>query len=353
MNTESRADSLRSSCRISGPGELLQAIPYLLGFHPAESLVLVGLHDGRLVVTARVDLIDASTPEMVSHTLDAMVRGGSTSVLAAIYDDSFIADRFIPLHVPDVLVAAERAGCELLEVLVVSAGRWWSVLCEPGCCPPEGRALPSEPSAFAVAATFDGVVAMPDRAALASVLDPVGTVERVALLPLLAAAERVADTAAANGQGERLERSVKRALFAAARASGAPGWAGPEEATVARFGAALATAEVRNRVWMAVDDGRLDGRPLWRDLGRRLPPPYDAAPLFLFGWAAWRSGDGTLAGIAAERAVASDPDCSVADLLLAALSHGLDPRRFPKLRPPVATTRPRGAGPAEAARRAR
>jgi hypothetical protein len=76
-----------------------------------------------------------------------------------------------------------------------------------------------------------------------------------------------------------------------------------------------------------------------------LPSPYDAPPLFLFGWAAWRSGDGTLAGIAAERAVASDPNYSLADLLLAALSHGLDPRRFRKLRL-AATAQPREGGPA-------
>jgi hypothetical protein len=224
------------------------------------------------------------------------------------------------------------------------------LLCEPGCCPSEGRRLPTEPSAFTAAATFDGVVALPDRAALASVLDPMPATQRTALLPVLAEAERAADTAAAARQGERLKRSVKRALFAAARGSATAGWTGPDDPTVARFGAALADADVRDAVWMAVDDGRLDGRPLWRDLGRRLPSPYDAAPLFLFGWAAWRSGDGTLAGIAAERAVASDPDYSVADLLLAALSHGVDPRRFPKLRSPAVTRRPRGAGPAGAAR---
>jgi hypothetical protein len=85
---------------------------------------------------------------------------------------------------------------------------------------------------------------------------------------------------------------------------------------------------------MAVDDGRLDGRALWRDLGRRLPSPYDASPLFLFGWAAWRAGDGALAGIAAERAIASDPGYSAADLLLAALARGVDPRRLPRLRLP-------------------
>ena len=71
-----------------------------------------------------------------------------------------------------------------------------------------------------------------------------------------------------------------------------------------------------------MDEGRVDGRVLWRYLARRLPAPYDAAPLFLFGWRSYRDGDGALASMAAERALSSDPGYSAADLLLAALSQG-------------------------------
>jgi hypothetical protein len=39
--------------RINGPADLLSAVPYLLGFHPTESLGLIGLTHGVLVVTAR------------------------------------------------------------------------------------------------------------------------------------------------------------------------------------------------------------------------------------------------------------------------------------------------------------
>ncbi len=99
-----------------------------------------------------------------------------------------------------------------------------------------------------------------------------------------------------------------------------------------RFGAALATIPVRDAAWLAVDEGRLDGRELWRWLGRRLPGRYAAAPMFVFGWASWRAGNGALAGIAAEQTLDADPEYSPADLLLATLSHGIDPRRMPRLR---------------------
>jgi len=85
---------------------------------------------------------------------------------------------------------------------------------------------------------------------------------------------------------------------------------------------------------LAIDQKRLDGRGLWHDLLHRLPSPYDCAPLFLFGWASWREGNGSLAAMAARRALASEPSYSAADLLLGAIQHGLDPFRTPRLRLP-------------------
>jgi hypothetical protein len=81
---------------------------------------------------------------------------------------------------------------------------------------------------------------------------------------------------------------------------------------------------------MALDAELIDGRVLWQRLATSLPAPYDAAPLFLFGWASYRDGNGALARIAADRALDSDPYYSAADLILAALSQALDPRRLPR-----------------------
>jgi hypothetical protein len=105
-----------------------------------------------------------------------------------------------------------------------------------------------------------------------------------------------------------------------------------DEGHLIRFGAALSTIEVRDACWLAVEAGRMDGEDLWRELSRRLPAPYDAAPLFLFGWQRWRNGDGVLAGIAARRALDSDAGYTAADLLHLAVTDGLDPFRTPRLR---------------------
>lgn len=323
--------------RISGPGELLQAVPYLLGFHPAQSLVLVGLDGKRITVTARLDLADAQLGG-VSYTLSALVHTGSTSVIAVIYDDSASASEYAD-ELPwqelawDIETDAQSLGCALNDVLLVSSGRYWSLTCDlPDCCPPEGREVVHAGSAFSAAATYAGMVALPDRATLETMLDPLPDDERHALTDAIKQIEYDAVRTTINGNGDRSERSVKRALFAAARASDTPKWPGISADDTARFAAALRIIAIRDAVWMAIDDRRLDGRPLWRELARRLPSPYDAPPLFLYGWSAWRHGAGALARIAAERAVLSNPGYTAADLLLAALNQVVDPRRMPRLR---------------------
>ncbi len=341
----------RPTHRLDGPADLLRAVPYLLGFHPEVSLVLVGLDRGRLVVTARLDLLDAAEPELIVDTVDALVDGGATSLVAVVWDGLEAAGADLPhpmtgaLPWDDVIrlvaVAADAAGLGVVDELLVSDGRWWSYLCAgAGCCPSEGRLLPRAPSAFAVAATVAGVVALPSRADLVALLDPLPEAERRRLGPDIETAQHEVVAAVLGAGAERLERSIKRAMFAAARAAGDPGWTVPDDASLARFAVALGETALRDAVWLAVDHGRLDGRALWLELARRVPTPYDAAPLFLYGWASWRAGDGAVARAAAERAVESDPGYSAADLLLAALSRGVNPHNLPRLRSPRPTLPP-------------
>lgn len=324
--------------RVHGPDEFLQAVPYLLGFHPTDSLVLVGLDGKIVIVTARLDLADAMEPGVLEHTLDAVVRGGATDLIAAVYDrpEGPPSPERRAL-VDDLVAVANGVALAVRDVLHVVGQRWWSYQCESSvCCPADGRVLDTAVSSFAAAATVAGQVVLPDREALEALLEPVGEAERDRLGPALAAAEHEGVTAVLQDRLASYQRSFTRALNARARESEQPGWSGLGEAEVARFGAGLAVLDLRDAAWLAIEGRRIDGRPLWRELARRLPSPYDAAPLFLYGWASWRAGSGANAGIAAERAIASDPHYSAADLLLAALSNGVDPRRMPRLRVPRA-----------------
>ena len=42
--------------RLGGPSDILAVLPYQLGFHPRESLVVVSLHGTRMGLVQRIDL---------------------------------------------------------------------------------------------------------------------------------------------------------------------------------------------------------------------------------------------------------------------------------------------------------
>jgi Domain of unknown function (DUF4192) len=333
------------------PSDLLEAIPYLLGFHPRQSLVIVGLEGKTVVLTTRVDLAELDQSEepgnyyegVVWETLQVIAGSGADGVVGVVYDDECVAACGPMLPWPNAWLSL-RAGCGLLRLLVhdallVQGTRWWSYLCDdPMCCPPEGQERAGDHSPAAATATYAGLVALDDRADLLTLLQPDASLPADHLYDHLAELERAAVAASVAGTGARYQRSVKRAIFAAARAGDATLFGmRPSEARrreLCRLAIGLEDVAVRDSVWIAIDHGRLDGRSLWREMARYLPPPYGAAGLFLFGWAEWRGGNAVLARIAAERALETDPGYSAAQLLLGAISHALDPHRTPRLRPP-------------------
>ena len=72
-------------------------------------------------------------------------------------------------------------------------------------------------------------------------------------------------------------------------------------------------------------DHRDDHLRLWTDLTRHAQPGYVAAPASLLAFTAWQVGNGALANLALDRAVADDPGYSMALLLRDTLTAGAPP----------------------------
>jgi hypothetical protein len=66
-------------------------------------------------------------------------------------------------------------------------------------------------------------------------------------------------------------------------------------------------------------------RRLWIDVTRRAQPGYVAAPAALLAFVAWQCGDGALANVALDRALADDPRYSMALLLRQVITAGAPP----------------------------
>lgn len=371
-HSDTAQDLIHSDNRVTlhGPADLADALPYLLGFRPDDSIVLVGLHGprGRLGGRIRAGIPgDADTWGEVAGQLAACLVDGSearkgrpdAAVLYLCQDPvpgSTARDTMERLR---PLAQRLRKSCGALDVpvyeaLFVSGDRYWSYCC-PGaeCCPQDtGGELPrAGTSPMAAAAAFAGIRVQGSMKELERRLSPLGepvATEQIRAFDEAAAAlvprmlSSVPNPRSVRGETVKLaERLVHR--FRCAPSLGGPG----EEAADARDDALLSPEEAARLVIGLQDrDARdmvaewMEGAEappalrLWRALARRCVGAYEshaAAPLTLAGWVAWSTGDATGARIAFLRALSTDPDYAFAQLLHEAVNEGLDPeplRRF-------------------------
>jgi hypothetical protein len=311
---------------VSTPADLLALVPYLLGFHPERSVVVVALRDHRLVVVTRTDLPE---PGAGRQAVRARVKQ-IASQLAANGATAAIVIGYGPAEAVTAVVDAARDALplhdvSLREALRVADGRYHSYLCtDPGCCPPEGTSFDPTASPIAAQATVAGMVALPDRQSLAAAVAPIAGPARQAMHQ------------ATNDALARLEEHCSAAVDAAAWLQAA-GQDAVREAfelqhrnvslnddQAAWLSVLLAHIPVRDYAWTHTDGNPAHVR-LWTDLTRRATPEFVAAPASLLAFAAWRSGNGALANLAVDRALQANPDYRMAKILAELLRRGVPP----------------------------
>uniref|UniRef100_A0AAU3GPP1 DUF4192 domain-containing protein n=1 Tax=Streptomyces sp. NBC_01401 TaxID=2903854 RepID=A0AAU3GPP1_9ACTN len=344
---------------LRGPAELADALPYLMGFHPNDSVVMVALHGGRGRFGGRLRLGIPPEPQEWAPVADQLARSliaGSErresrpdAILVFLCQDPAegesapgTMERLRPLA-QRLRTACGALDVPVLEALCISDGRYWSYCCpDDRCCPPEGSplALPGT-TVMAAAAAYAGVQVrgslrdmearlMPwERAAAQEqerALDSAGAVLVSRILDVGGRAEVAGETLAlARALMERL--GAASAAGSAGTDSGDDGLIAPDEAAAVILG--LQDRETRDRAaeWMEGPEAGTALR-LWRSLARRCVGAYvehAAAPLTLAGWVSWSMGDEAGARVALGLALRADPDYTFAQLLHQACNQGLDP----------------------------
>jgi hypothetical protein len=335
--------------RVDSLAGVLAVIPYLLGFHPSNSLVVIGIEPprGRIKLAFRYDLPDPPHAELAgeiaAHAVAILRRQQVGAVIAAGYGPGSLVTPVIePLR-----AGLNSAGIILRDLVRVADGRYWSYLCyEPQCCPADGVPFDALAHPAAAALTTAGLPAYPDRAALSRSLAPfvgaaaesMSQATRRAVLraeQLVAGAWRPAAgqfcgpgasgrTAAADAMRPFIQagRQAVRDAIASCRNGG--NFADDDQ--VAWLTVVLADLRVRDDAWARMDpEYREDHVRLWTDVMRRACPQYVPAPASLLAFTAWQSGDGALANMAIERALSAAPRYSMALLLAEAVESGLPP----------------------------
>ncbi|MFG2113514.1 DUF4192 domain-containing protein [Streptomyces sp. NPDC048718] len=374
---------------LRGPAELADALPFILGFHPSDSIVLVALHGERARFGGRVRVGIPSSPRdwaaLAGCLAECLVEGSARrgerpdAVVGFLCQEPArgetgrrAMERLRPLA-QSLRIACGRLDVPVLEVLCISDGLYFSYCCPDGspCCPADGTPLAlAGTSVMAASAAYAGVQVRGTLKDMEARLKPRcpeadAAAQRAALNDAAAViVPRILDgPSGADARQETREtaidlvhRLVRRLSEASAsapvsvdlaadtgRGRGANGGAGlsgparddarddalisPDEAATLIL--ALQDRETRDRAaeWMEGPEAAPALR-LWSALSRRCVAPYEeyaAAPLTLAGWVAWSTGDDPLARVALGLAIEADSHYLFARLLTQACNEGLDP----------------------------
>ncbi len=339
---------------LRSPIDLLAVVPYLLGFHPERSVVVLGLAQHKVCFQARADL-DAPAGALAEQLTGMLRRQRLRTALIVGYG---------PAADVDPVVAAlrarfDRAHIQAVEALRADAGRFWSYTCrELSCCPPDGTPYAPDTSTIPAQATVAGMVALASREELCRQLAPAHGPAREAMRAAAARAEKRAtelvDAALADvsprlsvsAAGDGAIRAAWRRLEEAGRAAVDEAMTGvragvlPDDDLAAWLCTLLVHVPVRDYAWAGVIGDYAPHLTLWTDLTRRAEPDLRAAPATLLAFTAWQAGEGAISTVALDLAFAADPQYPAAQLLNAVITEGANPADWGTSPTPTPTPTP-------------
>jgi hypothetical protein len=321
--------------RVREPGELVAAIPVLLGFHPRESLVLVatgGSTGRRLGLTLRADLPPPEHRAIVAESavrsllLDAPAGAVVLVVAAPTNPWRGRAGPGSPAAPParelvhEVAAALARHGVDAHTVVwaeATTAGARWGCYDPCGCVGvlPDPAGTP-----FAAAAAVDGQVVRSGREQLERSVAPADAARIRRREVMLIEAHDVA-TGDASGElgGGHHGGAPGIAVVDAALEEAAAGRLALDDARVVALAMALAQPAVRDEaIRRSAGSRSAAAEHLWAALVREMPDPEAAEPAALLAVSALLRGDGALANVALDRAERAWPGHRLTRLLRSA-----------------------------------
>ena len=301
--------------------DLIAAAPLVLGFRPADSVVMMTA-EGDHVFHARTSLPTRADPvgavdEVAEVLLRPARRNGARRVVFLFFsDDERVVRR---------VWAALRRGCEhcrlrVIDAVRVDAGRYYPLI-GPKDAREVGVGYDVAAHPFAAEAVLHGIVVEKDREALVATVTP-DPAAQTAVRDALRRAGLTATVGPRTGAerrrwGQWLQRVVGHHVAGGTVAT---------DDELARIGWSMQDLRVRDAAWALIRRPGADRhQAFWVDAARRTPDALVPAPSALLGWAAWQAGHGALAWIAVDRCRAVAPDYGMAAILAQCLDQAVPP----------------------------
>ncbi|TCO52563.1 DUF4192 domain-containing protein [Actinocrispum wychmicini] len=308
--------------RLRDPGELIAAVPHILGYRPAESVVIcvhAGKNGKQITVCARTDLPPPNHHWDVAEQLKhLMTRAKAKAVSVIIVGEAEETPPPLPhlTFVQAIATVFTSAGLTINHAMWTSTirhGADWHCYDDVGC-----KGLLPDPNGteLAAAAAVDGMITYESRADLRRSLEP-------ATPRVLKRRERrireALDQRPDEGHAVKLVEDVFADL--------AEGRFTLDDDRVVDLAVALSHRKARDA---CLRPDRLTqgskAQQMWTDLTREMPSPYRAEPACLLALCAFVRGNGVVAGIALEIAQEAVPDHVVAGLVRTVMDVGMTPK---------------------------
>ena len=314
---------------LTSPHDLLAAIPFLIGYHPQDSLVLVALKDEAVGMAMRVDMPVGVSAEGYDLLASHFLRDGADGAFIVAYVGAGAVD---PENVLiNTSAALVRAGIDIKESLIVRNNRFRSMICSDlTCCPPEGSVIPDLGSSRIAAEHVIAGHPMPFE-------NVDGLVQSIAALP--SSFESVwADEVQAfwvSSDSEEIQELQRDGATAIIDLVGEyrEGRGAEDRELAARVIGRLSDIQVRDFALGSHTDESADYYwAMWRDLLRIAPRGFVAPIACLFAAMAYERGEGALAHKGLDRGLGDDDQYSLAHLLRRVFTAGWPPQSFSAMR---------------------
>jgi len=313
---------------LTSPHDLLAAIPFLIGYHPENSLVLVALKDDSVGMAMRVDMPTDIAPESYDLLASHFQREAADAALIVAYVDLETDPEPVLINTSAALL---RAGISIKESLIVLDGRYRSMLCHDSeCCPSLGSPIPDIDSSRIAAEHVIAGHPMP----FANVS---GLVQSIAALPsaMEESWQSEVRTFWIESDSENLLDLQRDGATAVIDLAGeyAQGRGAEDRELVARVIGRISDIQVRDYALGSHNEETADAYwQMWRELLLIAPRGFVAPIASIFAALAYERGEGALAHKALDRALADDERYSLALLLRRVFTAGWPPQSFSAMR---------------------
>ena len=312
---------------LTSPHDILAAVPFLVGFKPTDSIVLISLKDDAINLAMRIDFPSKISSFELANLSRHLLRNNAQAALAVFYlPKNFTSDHPVVKEISQLLATLP---INLKESLVVQDERWRSLLCsDEMCCPMEGNPLPeiensrvaAEQVAVGKPLPFDSLQALNQSisaadtdAELISIIQTISTInyQDNPVIKQREGAQAVLDFIA-DFAADGVCRDRKLIALVLVRL---------QDLQVRDFALGSVAADTLDIYFNA-----------WRWLLRQAPVGYIAPVANLFAAVAYERGDGALAHRALDRAVADEPGYPLTSLLRRVFNSGWAPNSFAAMR---------------------